>query len=328
VDIYVVEGTCRCDPGVFGDSEVKYLSDRRGRHLGGLTTMLMAGWRLGVSLRRQRYDVVHAALARAYVLAPLVAPWRERPQIVVWRRNLGTHLNRWGFAAALEAVTARFCDVIVANSAAVKDYLLERRLVPPERIRVIPNGLEAWRFETVTPVSGNPAVPRLVTVGRLEGIKGHHMLLDAASTLRRTSPIEVVILGEGPGRSALEAHAALAGVSLVAPGHICDTRPWLGSATLYVHASYSEGASNALGEAMAQGCSIIATDVGGAAEMLGQFGVLVPPGDAAAMAAAIQALLDDPDRRAALGEGARERAREVFSMDRVVERHLAVYAGG
>jgi glycosyltransferase involved in cell wall biosynthesis len=372
VDVYVVEGDCDPPCMDFGAAPVTTLSAGRSRGVREALRTCLAGARLGAALRRRRYDVVHAALARAYVIAPLVAPLRHRPRIVGWRRNLGLHL-RGAASTAADRAAARLCDVIVANSEPVRRYWVDRGWVPAARTRVIPNALEPWRFDRVSaaPVdlarthdavrhdallrdAVRPEAVRLVSVGGLHAVKGHRVLLDAAAMVHRAGiPVEVVILGEGPLREALREQAQRLGVWLHLPGHQRDTRPWLASSTMYVHSSLSEGASNAVAEAMAQGCAVVATDVGGTAEMLGAGAVasaqmlgaggvvsaqmpgrdgavagrLVAPGDAAALAAAIAVLSADRRLREELAGATRARARQLFDLDRVIDDHLDVYAG-
>ena len=125
----------------------------------------------------------------------------------------------------------------------------------------------------------------------------------------------------------LEETASGLGVDLVLPGMVEDTRPYLGVADLYVHPSHSEGSSNAIAEAMASGLAVVATDVGGARELLGDTGVLVPPGSARRFVEEMASLLDEPDRRTRLGAAARERIRERSTPDAVVRAHLQVYGG-
>jgi glycosyltransferase involved in cell wall biosynthesis len=329
VDVFILEGGPDPDrrPG-FGDAPVTRLGPGRGNGIRNPLMLCVAGTRLGRALRRRRYDVVHAALARAYLAAPLAAPWRRRPRIVAWRRNTGCHLGTHRGAAIVDAIAGRLSDIVVANAASVRQYWIARG-IPADRMRVIPNALEPWRFEPAPRLAQNGVALRLVTVGSLLAVKGHDVLLEAAARLRLQGDlVEVVILGEGPCRDALREQANRLGVPLLLPGHVADPRPWLASAGVYVHPSRSEGASNAIAEAMAQGCAVLSTDVGGAAEMLGPHGVLVPPEDPVALAEGLRRLLGEPARRREMGVGARDRAHSRFSLDRVIDLHLEIYARG
>jgi glycosyltransferase involved in cell wall biosynthesis len=113
------------------------------------------------------------------------------------------------------------------------------------------------------------------------------------------------------------------GVPLELPGYVSDPRPYLASADVYVHPSLSEGASNAIAEAMAQGCAIVSTTVGGAREMLGTLAVFAAPGDSVGLARGIETALRQPSPRQAM----LARAQENFSVDAVVGAHLDAYQG-
>lgn len=326
VDVICIEGAGSQTTTDYGDGALALTAARR-RGVAGPVMLLLAAMRLRRILRLGNYDVIHAALARAYVAAPFAAPRRNRPRVVVWRRNMGTHLpRRGGVAAGLEMCAAKKSDMVIVNSVAVGRYWLRRGHVRAERLRVVPNALESWRFDTVSPVAAPAGVARVLTVGSLQAVKAHEVLIRAAAAVAASGTgIEVVILGEGPLRSQLHDLALSLGVTLITPGHVGDTRAWLASATIYAHPSHSEGSSNAIAEAMAAGCAIVATDVGGAAEMLGSTARLVPAGDTRALGAAIEHLMHDPIARNQMGDAAQGRARVMFSLDGMVETHLEIY---
>jgi len=320
VDVFVVEGGGSHD---FGSATVHVLTGGRRVGVRGVWRTASAAWRLGVALRRRHYAVVHAAMARAYVLTALTCP--RRSGMVAWRRNLGIHSDARWWARWLERLAVRNTSAIVANSSAVARYWVEERGIPASRVSVVPNALPEWRFGSVPPAPSNGAAVRLVCVGNLRPVKGHEVLIEAAAVLQSSYDVEVVVLGEGSARTELEALASDLGVRLCLPGEVADPRPWLASASVYAHPSRSEGSSNAVAEAMAQGCAIVCTDVGGARELVGDTALLVPPGDASALAGAIGTLLEDPATRRDLGARARARAGHQMSVHHMVARHLDIY---
>jgi len=319
VDVFVLTGPLEdCD---FGSASVVSLSKTR-EGVAGLLGVFHASLRLAVLLRRRRYLVMHAGLARAHVLGPMLAPRRTRA--VAWRRNLGDHSETSWFLSWLEFRASKRCDLIIANSQAVAEYWINRRNVGRDGIRVIPNALEAWRFVPTQTSIGRTSEIKLLSVGNLRSVKGHAVLLEAAAELRRSgSDIRVTILGEGPLRDCLQTQAKALGVPLDLPGHVFDTRPYLAAADLYVHPSLSEGASNAIAEAMAQGCGIVSTTVGGAREMLGPLGFFVAPADPMDLAKGIETALKSPSRRRDM----QARALGMFSIDAVVDAHIDAYQG-
>lgn len=319
VDVFVLSGALAdCD---FGPAMVVSLSKTRVG-LAGVCDALLASLRLAVLLRRRRYVAIHAGLARAHVLGPLLAPRHTR--VVAWRRNQGDHSESRQLVSWLEFRASRRCDLIIANSEAVAQYWINRRNVGREGIRVVPNALEAWRFEPSPTHSERTSEITVLSIGNLRSVKGHAVLLDAAAELRRSGlEVGVTILGEGPLRGPLRTQAQTLGVPLELPGYVSDPRPYLASADVYVHPSLSEGASNAIAEAMAQGCAIVSTTVGGAREMLGTLAVFAAPGDSVGLARGIETALRRPSPRQAM----LARAQENFSVDAVVGAHLEAYRG-
>jgi glycosyltransferase involved in cell wall biosynthesis len=186
----------------------------------------------------------------------------------------------------------------------------------------------------------DPRQPVVGTIGRLEDRKGHDQLLRAAGEMlagangRRP---QLVIVGDGPLRESLAGQARTLGVadSVRFEGTVADVRPVLAAMDVFVLPSRAEGMSNALMEAMAAGRPVVATAVGGNTEVVtdGETGLLVPPGNPAAIARAVDGLLGDPERASRLGAAARQfvthhfgaRAR-VAELERLYEERLALRA--
>jgi len=304
------------------------LGPRRVGGVAGVLAEARTGVRLRQALRRGGYDVVHSALARAYVLTTFALVGRRGVRHVSWRRNTGSHLDTGSRAhAALERLALRRADVLVSNSEAVAEHW--RTFAPGARAEhvVIPNIVAPWRFDPAVAADELPPTssPRVVSVGGLRPVKGHLELLHAIA--EAGSRVQLVVVGEGPQRPALEQAANRLGVDVVLPGTVEDTRPYLAVADLYVHPSHSEGSSNAIAEAMASGLPVVATDVGDARELLGDTGVVVPVGSAHRLVEEMSSLLGDPERRTRLGAAARERIRQRSDPDAVVSAHLQVYGG-
>jgi glycosyltransferase involved in cell wall biosynthesis len=326
VDTFLLDGS----DGTDGLPETtRVLGPGRLGGVGGILAELRRGLRLRSTLHRGRYDVVHSALARAYVLTTFALLGRRRLRHVSWRRNTGSHLQGSRTHVGLERFALRRADVIVSNSEAVADHW--RAFAPGSRAEhvVIPNIVAPWRLESTAPAVDLPStqLQRVVTVGGLRSVKGHLELVRAVGESALRTRVQLVVVGEGPRRQLLEETAARLEVDLVLPGAVEDTRPYLAAADLYVHPSHSEGSSNAIAEAMAAGLAVVATDVGGTRELIGDAGVVVPASSPGRLVEEMTVLLDSPDRRSQLGARARELVRVRSTPARVIEAHLEVYGG-
>ena len=163
----------------------------------------------------------------------------------------------------------------------------------------------------------------VVSVGSLTVLKDYPTLVRAFALVRRRRDCRLVILGEGPERAKIEAVVRASGVieDVALPGFLANPFAWMRRARVFVSSSLTEGCPNALMQALACGTRVVSTDcVGGSAEILqqGKWGRLVPTGDHAAMAAAIDAALDadgEPD--------VRHRAQD-FAHDRIAREYLRI----
>jgi glycosyltransferase involved in cell wall biosynthesis len=210
---------------------------------------------------------------------------------------------------------------------------------PPGRIQVVNNGIELGELPSrddrraARQLLGlDPDAFVVGTVGRLDPVKDLPTLIDAfAIAKQRVGQAVLVIVGDGPERDRLEAHArslALGGAILFT-GLRTDARRLLAALDVYANSSTTEGVSLSILEAMAAGLPIIATKVGGTPEVVLQdaTGLLVDPESPQAVAAAIEALAIAPARRLAMGRSGRERVERSFVLDDMIERYARAYSG-
>jgi glycosyltransferase involved in cell wall biosynthesis len=232
-------------------------------------------------------------------------------------------------------------DAIVAVSDGVADDLAAWSGLPRRQIVTIYNpavtdDLLRMQGEPVDHPWFQPgAPPVIVSAGRLGRAKDHPTLIRAFAQVRRTRPARLVIFGQGKSEAktakriaALQALAGELGVAadVALPGFVANPFAYMARAALFALSSINEGLPGVLIEAMACGCPVVSTDCpSGPAEILagGRYGRLVPPGDDAALAAAILATLDAPPAPASL----RERAGS-FSVARAVDQYERVMLGG
>ncbi len=169
------------------------------------------------------------------------------------------------------------------------------------------------------------------TVGRLERLKGQAVGLEAVARLAHAGvAVRYVLVGDGPERAALAEAALAAGLDVAFLGHRSDVPVVLAGLDALLHPSWTESFGMVVVEGLLAGLPVVATDVGAAAAILadGRYGRLVPPGDAAAMTAALLGLARlAPAERRRLGAEGRDHARKHFSLSDMVLRTADVYRG-
>jgi glycosyltransferase involved in cell wall biosynthesis len=191
---------------------------------------------------------------------------------------------------------------------------------------VIPNAVDVDAAPRAR-LEGDP--PRIVTVGRLAAPKDALTLVRALAALGPL-PFRAVLVGDGPDRAEVEAAVRSLGLAdrVELAGSRADVPDLLAAADLFVLSSRSEGAPFSILEAMAAGLPVVASEVGGVAELVahGETGLLVPAGDPAPLADALRTLLVDPGLRSRLGAAGRARARERFDLRALRGAHVELYA--
>lgn len=253
------------------------------------------GVRVVASLRQSPDPPPQSTGRRWFGFVPSPELWRRR---LIWRRRL----------------PALCCDALIYNSHRVTEAYGSTYGFPNRRACIIPNG----EF----PHDRRPAKPlalKIASVGRVTEAKGADVLLDAFRIVARRHPeCSLTYHGDGELIPALRAKAAAYGLAdrVRFPGHREDRDDLYTGVDIFVQSSRRESMSNSLIEAMARGIPCVATDVGGTTEVMtdGQTGILVPPDDPAASAAAICELLDEPQRRLRFADAGLVRARSRFDI--------------
>ena len=235
-----------------------------------------------------------------------------------------------------------FVHHFVALSPELEAYLRERVGVPAARVTRICNGVDVERFRPAptgkTPITGCPftgAELFLVgTVGRMEAVKDQVSLARAFVAVLSLVPrarerLRLVMVGSGPQRAEAERILRDADVADLAwfAGERSDVADVLRGLDCFVLPSLAEGISNTILEAMASALPVVATRVGGNADLLaeGMTGRLVPRADSAALAGAIAAYAADPASARRHGEAGRQRVEQHFSLERMVRSYEALY---
>jgi glycosyltransferase involved in cell wall biosynthesis len=296
----------------------------------------LAGARRGIGLarmlRRERPALFHAHLswplaakwglaAAALARVPSVATVQLIPEMELERpskiqlRLLSRRVGRY-----------------IAVSSAIAQELKQRFGWPASKIKVVYNAVDLGRFDARAPaglreeLGGSEEGPLVLTPARLDEQKGHDVLFRAAAAIPAA---KFVLAGDGPLRGELEAEATRLdlGERVIFLGRREDVPQLLAACDVFALPSLYEGSSLAVLEAMAARRAVVSSAIGGTAELIadGESGLLVPPGDAEALATALRRLLDDPSLRKALAARARARAEAEFSREAMAQRVEGVY---
>lgn len=315
-----------------------------------LTAAVPYGWRLGRLIREERIDLVHFNDARGLLMAGAGAAAARVP--VVW------HVR--GDVRALGpvylAVCGLFADRIVLVADGIRGSLparLARRCVTVYNGIDLPSApprrhLGALLSSLSPPVTLPEGEVLAVVVGSVVPFKGAHHAIEAVRRVRASAPMALVFVGDRP--DAGYARVLDAAVGAAAPIDVCfagwddDPLDWIRAADLVILPTVekevlavdgerrtvrgTEGFSRTVLEAMACGRPVVASAVAGVPEQVadGETGILVPPSDPGALAAALERLAGDAELRRRLGEAGTRRVAERFSVRTMVEETMRVYA--
>ena len=289
-------------------------------------------------LRGAHADLVHAHVGEDLAVLPIaVSASRSAgiPLVVTVHCSLrhtfvgsgprAVLLGRIG--GGIQTAICRRADVVITLTSRLARRLADDG-VASERLHVIPSGVTAAAFAGEPPDPfPRTGRPRVVYVGRLARQKCVETLVAAAARMR-TYAVQVLIVGDGPVRPAVEAairrHGVADRVRITGFRPHRDIPAVLRHADVFCLPSRYEELGSALLEAMQAGLPIVASDTGGIPEALGSAGRLVPPGDPAAIARAVDRLLADRAEATRLARLARERAHR-FNWDRLARRVVGVY---
>ncbi len=292
--------------------------------------------RLAALIRAAKVDIVHGFIFPTYSVTA-VAARLARARAISGVRSLGLGPERQFPLTWFEKFGNRLTDCAVANSEAVRQALISRdpRIAP--RCRVIHNGVDVApggadpSTSAARPALGLDAADLVIAViANFHAYKGHTDILEVHAQLVKSHPHAVLLLaGSGREEGDLRALADRVGISARVRflGQTDGVLDLLEASDILLHASRQEGFPNAILQAMAAGRPVVATRVGGVSEQVvsGTTGLLVEAGDRPAMLAALRELADAPGRRAAMGAAGRERAASLFSWDRAIAAHEALY---
>jgi glycosyltransferase involved in cell wall biosynthesis len=279
---------------------------------------LFRAWRI---IRRLKPDILAFNTPHPILICNLASRFSTVRARIIFRRvnfplrkNLITRLKySWGI------------DCIVAISESIGSQLRAGG-IPGSRIRTIYEGIDLTPYsESRPPRSLEPFRPSVVgTLAYLSREKGFYFLVEAAALIPEVERrIRFVIVGDGECRGELEAQVRKRGLEdcFEFAGFQHAPAKYLDRFDIFVLPSLSEGLSSSILSAMASSLPVVATEVGGIPELIrhGQNGLLVAPGNAAALAAAIQDLVEHPEKAAMMGRSGRALLQERFTLERKIQ---------
>lgn len=327
--------------GLFERAAVRYVSThRQGGFLAKLGASGAGFWHAARACLLERPAIVHAHAASG-------ASFARKSLLLLLARASGCqticHLHGGGFrqfatarSGALPGLRRRWIrhtlersSLVIALSEGWAGFV--RGYAPRARVAVVPNAVAVRRRGEGRIEEGRVEQGRILFLGRLESAKGLRELLDAAALLAPRFPQMRLVLAGGGDIAVWRREAAARGI-----GALVELPGWLDAAArdaelaraaVFCLPSHAEGLPMSLLEAMAAGCATVASAVGGIPEVVadGEQGLLVPPRDAAALAAALARLLEDGALRERLGRKARMTVEQQYSTDAVCGRLAAIY---
>jgi glycosyltransferase involved in cell wall biosynthesis len=318
--------------GKMGSVETLHLPTKKFYNLHGLHQII----RLSLLAKREKVDIIHTFFEKSEVMGWLASRFSGVPVWITSRRDLG--FVRKGVYRKIFKIAARDCSKCVANCHAIKNNVIEQEKLPDEKVSVIYNGLDFSPY--MKPSNGDHLRSELGIdnsvhiVGMIADIyfeiKGQKYFLEAArKILKKVSNVKFLLIGEGHLRRKYEEMAYKLGIekNVFFLGKRSDIPGILSAFDVSVLCSTSEGLSNVIMESMAAGKPVVATNVGGNSEIVidGVTGYLVPPADSDALATAVIALLQSPDKAKSMGVEGRRVVKEKFSLSEMVENYEKLY---
>lgn len=304
-----------------------------------------SGWKSVSHRLSEGVDLIHAHLEFACVIGCTLGRFHGIPSVTTQHVFTTTMSGRAGLRTRLEHRASRaFAEATVAVSASGRDHLLDMHGYDPNRVTVIPNGIDESRFALASPASrkltreglqiGDDTV-LLMTASVLREAKGiQHLIAALPAIVDQTPNVELVVVGDGPYASELRqiAAASPAAGRIRFLGMRHDLENLLPAADLFVHPTLGDVLPTVIMEAMAVGLPVVASRTGGVPELVrhDHTGLLVEPGDIGELTEALRSLLFDSARRARFSASGRSHvesgytlAQQAHSLDALYRRVLA-----
>lgn len=290
---------------------------------------------LAIQLRRNRPDVLHTHCFSANTWGRLAGILAGVPAVVATEHNEAGWIAPRKHAP-VNRVLSRFTDKIAVVSETVRDSFIRRERIAPEKLTVIPNGVDLDQFapgdrhHARKALGFDASVPLIGYVGRLSWEKGGDVFIDALYGLKKRGVrFQAFMVGDGSQRSEYERtiHQRALGSELRLAGPRRDVRPYLDACSVFVCPSREEAFGLAVAEAMAMGVPVVASDAGALPRLVHNdvTGLLVERNNSRALANAVTATIDRPRHARRRARVAREMVRENYSLRTTARQYLELY---
>jgi glycosyltransferase involved in cell wall biosynthesis len=283
-------------------------------------------------------DILHCHLIPSNIIAKPLGALLGVPVVINHDHTNDTLRADSRLLLALDRFSNRFASHIVAVSASCRDFLITRESIPTSDVTLVPNAIDLRRFspsaarrDQARVELGLPASARVVAgVGRLNPQKNFSLFLDIAAQLAPRFPdLHFLLAGDGPEEKMLREKAAALGISdrVTFSGYVADTRLVYLAADVLLMPSRYEGLPMTLLEAMAMGLPVVASQLDGIAEVIGdgREGFLVPSDDASLFVERTAALLQGAELSSRIAQNARAKIEASFSVERMTSAVEEIY---
>ena len=289
------------------------------------------------TIHRERPNLVHAFLPRAYLFTSLVRKFirkSDRPILVMSRLSLNFYMDKYPLLRWFEtSICHKDTDAFIGNSKAILSDLRQEGC-KESLLHLIYNGIETQQFANERHASDFKSPFHIVCVGNLYRYKGYDDLIDACEILVKCHPSLKWILeiaGEDREDNLVRLQSKVLKLGLKKRikflGYVENVSALLGRAHLFVHPSHTEGLPNAVIEAMSAGLPVVASNVGGMPELIAsqENGLLIDASDPEGLASSIADLLNAPERMFHMGLVGQARAESIFTLDASIKKYIEVY---
>ncbi len=298
---------------------------------------------LSKKISQEKIDVLHSNNWSTYLETVAAKLLSLRPRLIHVQHGMEANdeqTQRRRFAKnRLRQACTFFTDQVAVVSEATKSFVQTEWYTPPDKIHLIHNGVntdffkpgsgkQIDHFKEKLGVTNTACI--IGSVGRLMKVKNYAMLIKAFSMIVSKNPdTRLVLVGDGPEKKSLQHLVQNLGIEnkIIFAGTTSDVRSFLQIMDIFVLPSFSEGVSLSLLEAMAAGCPAVATAVGGNKEVINPFqnGLLVPSDNPAAMAHALENLINDQLLYQRLRENSRKTVIRKFSLKQMIYHYQQLY---